>query len=1432
MSLRLSYSALLFLSSLWLVQQSSAQETAAREIPPSAPSSRTDSSFPAVTTHKALEETLAQIRSLPANDTTKIRYLLLLMRKEYYNSIASVPRVAQELLPLAKATRDTNALVECYAILASTSGYRGRRSEAFQYYEQALSFVRSGAATARRLSVVYDCLTDLYRLTLRYDSAYTAAQEALRYALKTNDSLLMARAWYNLGQVLVRTRRYNEATELFYRALPLFQKSGQQAEYLMTLSSLGYVSGLKGKWEEAIPLYNSVISSISADDFAFLHAEAHNALGMAMFHLQRYTEAIPHLETAFERAMKLDEQILKEESSLYLSKTYEALRQPEQALRYYKEFVRVIQSTDNLPKSSTNTQEIARYEQLLKDQQILLLQREAANERYKQMLIIGIAVILFGLIAGIIFFWRRRLAKIAQQRDEELQIFSSYTNDLITRHDYFGRCLYVSPAIDPLLGYSVEEMMGENPSSYIHPDDVAGVREAYRNIVTTKTSGSYTVRFRAKNGSYRWLEANFKPLLDAKGDIKEFVQTARDVSQRIEAEQKLRASEEVLKSTLHNTPNVAVQWYNQQGEVVLWNRASEIMYGWSAEEAQGKTLDVLIHSPEEEEIFRASLQTIALTGDVIGPAEYHFRRKNGSKGVGESTVFAIPNALQESIEGKFLFVCMDVDITERKRAQSSLEQREYQLSAIINTTGDNIFSIDREYRFITLNASTIKNIRQWYDIEATPGMNALEIDPQSESLWRAWYDRAFQGEAFHVEHHFSRPADGIAEVSFNPIYTSERVIEGVAVFHRDISSRKQAEIALRNNEARMRSIVEAMSEGLLVQDEQHNILFANTALLTMLQANGADVYETTIFDQRLQNIHEDGTPFIDDERPSVIALRTGKPQSNVTMGIVRPDGHVLWLLINAYPIQHHPDEKPQSVVSTFTDITRMKQIELALRENEERLRSVLEAMSEGLIMQDINDAILFSNESAATILGLTQDQLHGRSSFDPDWRVVHEDGSPFLPDDRPSVTTLRTGKPTSGIIMGVYKPGGELAWISTNAQPIFRAGTTEPSSAVVTFYDVTEQKNAERALRESEERLRSIVGTLSEGLVLHNAAGQITFCNPAAAVILGVSEEELLRSSSLSFEDKTFHENGEPMAAHEHPAMATLATGRPYSGIVIGVRKSDDSLVWLSVNSRPLYTHNSSTPTAAVVTFIDITERRTTELLIQEQLRALEAKTVEMERFIYTVSHDLKSPLVTIKGFLGMVQEDVEAKEYDRIAEDLGRIGNAANRMQHLLEDLLELSRVGRVINPSETFSMTNLAAETVEILHGILAPRNIRVHVQPNMPSIFGDKARFREVYQNLIENASKFMGNQSEPRIDIGVRTDEESGEAIFFVQDNGIGIPEQYQEKIFGLFDKLDPKSDGTGIGLALVRRIIDLHGGKIWVESDAHGSTFCFTTKLVG
>ena len=241
----------------------------------------------------------------------------------------------------------------------------------------------------------------------------------------------------------------------------------------------------------------------------------------------------------------------------------------------------------------------------------------------------------------------------------------------------------------------------------------------------------------------------------------------------------------------------------------------------------------------------------------------------------------------------------------------------------------------------------------------------------------------------------------------------------------------------------------------------------------------------------------------------------------------------------------------------------------------------------------------------------------------------------------------------------------------------------------------------------------------------------------------------------------------------------------------------------------------------------DAEQRRKAAAEREALISELEAKNAELERFTYTVSHDLKSPLVTIKGFLGFLEQDLESGDDERMQSDFRRIANAADKMSRLLDELLELSRIGRVVNNPEEVSLGELVREVAQEMRQRQGGERAKIDVADDLPVVFGDRVRLREVLENLVENALKFMGPQPAPRVEIGRR--RSAGLTVLYVRDNGVGIAPPYREKIFGLFDRLDHSIDGTGVGLAIVRRIIEMHGGRIWVESEGvgHGSTFCFT-----
>ena len=228
----------------------------------------------------------------------------------------------------------------------------------------------------------------------------------------------------------------------------------------------------------------------------------------------------------------------------------------------------------------------------------------------------------------------------------------------------------------------------------------------------------------------------------------------------------------------------------------------------------------------------------------------------------------------------------------------------------------------------------------------------------------------------------------------------------------------------------------------------------------------------------------------------------------------------------------------------------------------------------------------------------------------------------------------------------------------------------------------------------------------------------------------------------------------------------------------------------------------------------DLVDERTQEL--SEANRLLGERNVEMERFTYTVSHDLKSPLISISGFIGLLEADLEKGQLAEAGDYVARVKSSASRMSTLLDELLELSRIGRVRDEPELVALRPLVDEVTREMATRFAESGVEVSVQPDLPTVFVDRGRLRQVLQNLLDNSLKFFGDQGRPRVEIGGLT--EDGRARLFVRDNGVGIAPAHHEEAFELFRRLHANVDGTGVGLSVAKRIVEVHGGRIWLESE--------------
>lgn len=373
----------------------------------------------------------------------------------------------------------------------------------------------------------------------------------------------------------------------------------------------------------------------------------------------------------------------------------------------------------------------------------------------------------------------------------------------------------------------------------------------------------------------------------------------------------------------------------------------------------------------------------------------------------------------------------------------------------------------------------------------------------------------------------------------------------------------------------------------------------------------------------------------------------------------------------------------------------------------------------------------------------------------------------------------------------------------------------------------------------SKNRLKAVVASLAEGVVLRDADGKIVDCNLSAERILGKTLAQMKGQNSIASDWQMLREDGSELPDEERPTVAAMRTGKPQSDTVICYRKPDGSALWALVNVQPLFDGPSGTPSGFVTSITDISKRKSAEMEIirlnvalenrvSRRTAQLEAANRELEAFSYSVAHDLRSPLISIEGYGALLQKAVPPESGERTRHYLERIRSGVQRMGELTDGLLALAQLSRASIHWETIDMSAEAHAIMRTLSEGDSGRLVNLTIAPQL-LVRADRSLLRQVLENLIANAWKFTSKMPRTEIEVGMQADGDA-DPVYFVQDNGAGFDMAYADKLFGTFQRLHSPEEfpGSGIGLATVNRIIMRHGGKIWANSAlGKGSTFFFT-----
>jgi PAS domain S-box-containing protein len=498
-------------------------------------------------------------------------------------------------------------------------------------------------------------------------------------------------------------------------------------------------------------------------------------------------------------------------------------------------------------------------------------------------------------------------------------------------------------------------------------------------------------------------------------------------------------------------------------------------------------------------------------------------------------------------------------------------------------------------------------------------------------------------------------------------------------------------------------------------------------------------------------------------------------------------------------------------ISVVRDLDERRNMQEKVKESEARFTAVFQNASLGIALTDRNGKFVEANYTLLQRLGYTLDEIKGLD-------IYH-----FLEADDHSSTKnyfkqLLSGKTSTAFFERRWqRKNGSSTWSKMTCNVL--QGTQGKTLILSIIEDIDLQKRNEQALMESEEKFRAVYESSPMGIVITSDGGRIHDVNDAFVNMLGYTEAALHSKNILDFTHPADKDAAQVQLVNIYSGAA-----KHYSVEKRFLRK-DGTEFWAREAMSSLFHVGDAMYTVAIIENIE--GRKRAEAALEQKNLELTHTNQELEHFAYVASHDLQEPLRTITSFIQILERryhdklDIEAQQF------MGFIVDGAKRMQTLIHDLLEYSRINRYNTGFEKIDLNEIFITVNHVLKDKIETHEALIMAE-HLPEVYGNRIQLTQVFQNLIDNAIKFKSDKRTPEVTISVIEHKTTWELIF--KDNGIGISAEYFQRIFVIFQRLHTVEEytGTGIGLAICRKIIERHGGEIWVESKpGKGSTFHLT-----
>ncbi len=1005
----------------------------------------------------------------------------------------------------------------------------------------------------------------------------------------------------------------------------------------------------------------------------------------------------------------------------------------------------------------------------------------------------------------------KETSEVKAAHDELSEFFTQVHEGFFTRDIIADAYTNMSIGCEKIYGYSIEEFFSNSRLWFevVHPED-RQVLETESAVLMNGETVESIYRIIHKDGSIRWVEVKAVPTL-VDNVLSRVDGVVNDITERKKAELALLSNERQL-DLIYNTVTESIFMMSvEPGErfrFVSINQAFTKTTGATIDQIIGKDLEDILPEAYREHTLE-KYRTAIRTGKAMTWEEYWHNQITGSV----TGIVTITPVIDQHGNCSEIIGSMQ-DISERVKVEQNYEASQQNFQSLVNTIEGIVWESDAvsfEFVFVSRQAEVILGypVENWIE-DHMFWRDHLHPEDRDATVER-FMTNTRQRRSHKLEYRMIA-ADG-REVWFQDNVTvvshedGSGYVRGIMV---EITDRKRTEKIVQDSQERIELIMSAALDAIICMDPDDKITFWNPQAENIFGWKSEEVkgksLSALIIPERFRERHKQGLKNY---------LKTGEgPALNVLLELnaIRRTGEDFPVELTVLPIRQAGEE---FFCAFIRDITERKKAVKQITDSERRYRLLFEQNLAGVYQTTLSGDILNCNQAFANMLGYRYpaDLLFSNIT---DHELPNNNVGTYLEE------LQEQGRLYNHEVILKTTEGREVHVLKNISR------FEDPVSGVEVFYgimiDITERKMAEALLSESETRYRQIVETAQEGIWMMDEKFDTIFVNKKMCDLLGYSNEAMLGSSLKSF----IAPND---LALSYPLVQKSRNGESYN-LDLPLQTSTGSRIWVTLSASPIFDPEDKF-TGALAMVTDISKRKMDEEQIKRseadldiRNKELKRKNTELEQFAYVASHDLQEPLRTTSSFVQLLKQQYQGKLDERADKYLRFIHESSDRMKVLIKDLLDYSRIGTK-NELELVDCNAIIKNVIADLHSAITESGTIITIS-ELPLINGYSTEIKQLFQNLLINAIKFRRTDVQSEVQVAARREEDQW--IFSFRDNGIGIDKAHNDRIFIIFQRLHTRTEyqGSGIGLSHCKKIVELHHGKIWVESTpGKGSTFYFS-----